>query len=75
LNTSTFSTAAAIAAVLINNAITTAALPAGASTVEQHGHDDNHDDVGRVVAPRSGRGAVAEHPGQGHILDRITEQM
>src|ERR1039457_2387153 len=53
--------------------IPTAAAPAGASAVEQHGQDD--DDAGRGGAPRSGRGAVAEHPGQGHILDRITEQM
>jgi hypothetical protein len=30
---------------------------------------------GRGGAPHSGRGVVAEHPGQGHILDRITEQM
>ena len=73
LNTEAFTTAAAIAAVLVDNAIPTAAAPAGASAVEQHGQDD--DDAGRGGAPRSGRGAVAEHPGQGHILDRITEQM
>ena len=40
LNTSTFSTAATIAAVLIDNAIPTAAVPAGASAAEQHGQDD-----------------------------------
>lgn len=75
LNTEAFTTAAAIAAVLVDNAIPTAAAAAaaGASAVEQHGQDD--DDAGRGGAPRSGRGAVAEHPGQGHILDRITEQM
>ena len=73
LNTEAFTTAAAIAAVLVDNAIPTAAAPAGASAVEQHGQDD--DAAGRGGAPRSGRGAVAEHPGQGHILDRITEQM
>jgi hypothetical protein len=75
LNTSTFATAAAIAAVLIDNAIPTTAVPAGASAVQQHGQDDDDDDAGRGGAPRSGRGAVAEHPGQGHILDRITKQM
>jgi hypothetical protein len=75
LNTETLATAAAIAAVLVDNAIPTAAAPAGASAVEQHGQDDDDDDAGLGGAPRSGRGAVAEHPGQGHILDRITEQM
>jgi AcrR family transcriptional regulator len=75
LNTETLATAAAIAAVLVDNAIPTAALPAGAGAIEQHGHDDDDDDAGRGGAPRSGRGAVAEHPGQGHILDRITEQI
>jgi AcrR family transcriptional regulator len=40
LNTETLATAAAIAAVLVDNAIPTAALPAGARAVEQHGHDD-----------------------------------
>ena len=75
LNTEAFATAAAIAAVLVDNAIPTAAVPAGASAVELHGEDDDEDDAGRGGAPRSGRGAVAEHPGQGHILDRITEQM
>ena len=73
LNTETLATAAAIAAVLVDNAIPTAAAPTGPSAVEQHGQDD--DDVGRGGAPRSGRGAVAEHPGQGHILDRVTEQI
>jgi AcrR family transcriptional regulator len=47
LNTSTFSTAAAIAAVLIDNAIPTAALTAG--TNDEHG--DDH--VGRSQLPRS----------------------
>jgi AcrR family transcriptional regulator len=70
LNTEAFATAAAIAAVLVDNAIPTTAVPAGASAVEQH-----DDDAGRGGAPRSGRGAVADHPGQGHIPDRITEQM
>ncbi|MFQ6399152.1 TetR/AcrR family transcriptional regulator [Nocardia sp. KC 131] len=68
LNTDAFTTAAAIAAVLVDNAIPTAAAPAGSSAVEQH------DDAGRGGAPHSGRGAVAEHPGHGHIRDRITEQ-
>ena len=40
LNTDTFATAAAIAAVLVDNAIPTAAAPAGASAVEQHSQDD-----------------------------------
>jgi AcrR family transcriptional regulator len=73
LNTETLATAAAIAAVLVDNAIPPAALPAGAGAVEQNGHDD--DDAGRGGAPRSGRGAVAEYPDQGHILDRMTEQI
>jgi AcrR family transcriptional regulator len=75
LNTEAFTTAAAIAAVLVDNAIPTAAAPAGAGAGGQHGQDDDDDHAGRGGAPRSGRGAVAEHPGQGHILDRITEQM
>ena len=62
LNTETLATAAAIAAVLVDNAIPTAAAPAGAGDVEQHGQD--HDDAGRGGAPPSGHGAVAEHPGQ-----------
>ena len=70
LNTDALTAAAAIAAVLVDHAVPTAAAPPGASAVEQHGHDD----AGRGGAPRSGRGAVAEHPGQGHILERITEQ-
>lgn len=37
LNTEAFTTAAAIAAVLVDNAIPTAAAPAGARAVEQHG--------------------------------------
>ena len=41
LNSESFPTAAAIAAVLIDNAIPTAAAPAGASAVEQHGQDDD----------------------------------
>src|ERR1039457_3951048 len=41
LNTEAFTTAAAIAAVLVDNAIPTAAAPAGASAVEQHGQDDD----------------------------------
>ena len=44
LNTETLATAAAIAAALVDNAIPTAAAPAGAGAVEQHGHDD--DDAG-----------------------------
>jgi AcrR family transcriptional regulator len=47
LNTEAFTTAAAIAAVLVDNAIPTAAAPAGASAVEQHGQDDDDDDAGR----------------------------
>ena len=39
LNTETLATAAAIAAVLVDNAIPTAAVPAGASAVEQPGQD------------------------------------
>ena len=70
LNTETLATAAAIAAVLVDNAIPTTALPFGAGGVEQPGH--HNDDAGRGAALRSGRGAAAEHPGQGHILDRIT---
>ena len=49
LNTETFATAAAIANVLIDDAITTAHVPAGASAVEQHGQDDN--DAGRGGPP------------------------
>jgi AcrR family transcriptional regulator len=48
LNTETLATAAAIAAVLVDNAIPTAALPADASAVEPHGHDD--DETGRPRA-------------------------
>ncbi len=70
LNTETLATAAAIAAVLVDNAIPTTALPFGAGGVEQPGH--HKDDAGSGAAPRSGRGAAAEHPGQDHILDRIT---
>ena len=73
LNTETLATAAAIAAVLVDNAIPTAAVPFGAGAVEQHGRDD--DDAGRGGAARSGHGAVAEDPGEGHVLDRMTEQM
>jgi hypothetical protein len=40
LDTETLATAAAIAAVLVDNAIPTAGEPAGASEVEQHGRDD-----------------------------------
>jgi AcrR family transcriptional regulator len=49
LDADTFATAAAIAAVLVDNAIPAASAPASASAVQ--------------------------HPGQGHIIDRITEQM
>jgi AcrR family transcriptional regulator len=49
LNTEAFNTAAAIAAVLVDNAIPTAALPAGASEVEQRGPDDK-DAPGPVIA-------------------------
>ncbi len=57
LNAETLATAAAIAAVLVEDAIPTAALTAGASAVERPNQDD--DDAGRGGAPRSGRGAVA----------------
>src|SRR3954467_10601368 len=40
LDTDAFPPAAAIAAVLVDNAVPTAAAPACASAVEQHGHDD-----------------------------------
>jgi AcrR family transcriptional regulator len=45
LNTETFATAAAIADVLIDNAIPVADVPAGSSAVEQDGQDRN--DAGR----------------------------
>jgi len=51
LNTEAFTTAAAIAAILVDNAIPTAAAPPGASAVEQHGPDD--DDAGRGDAAPS----------------------
>jgi AcrR family transcriptional regulator len=57
LNTETLATAAAIAAVLVDNAIPTAAVPADANAVEQHGQSD--DDASRGGAPRSGRVASA----------------
>jgi AcrR family transcriptional regulator len=41
LNTQTLATAAAIAAVLIDNALPPAATPAGAGAVERHGQDDD----------------------------------
>jgi AcrR family transcriptional regulator len=75
LDADTLATAAAIAVVLVDNAIPTAAAPDGASAVEQHGWDGNDNNAGKDVAPRSGRGAIAEHPGEGHIPDRITEQL
>lgn len=71
LNTETVATAAAIAAVLVDNAIPTGTVPLGAGPVEQHGQDD---DAGRGGAPPSGH-TVAEHPGEGHIPDRIPVQM
>jgi AcrR family transcriptional regulator len=71
LNTETLATAAAIAAVLVNNAIPTAAVPMGAGAAKQHGRDD----AGRGGAARSGHRAVAEDPGESHVLDGITEQM
>jgi AcrR family transcriptional regulator len=43
LNTEAFTTAAAIAAVLVDHAIPTAAAPVGASAVEQHGQDSDVD--------------------------------
>ena len=41
LDDETLATAAAIAAVLVDNAIPTAAVPIGAGAVEQHGHNDD----------------------------------
>ena len=72
LNTETLATAATIAAVLVDNALPAAAVPFGAGAVEQHGRDD--DDAGRGDAAPSGHGAVAEDPGEGHVLERTTEQ-
>src|ERR1039458_9103278 len=43
LNTETLATASAIAAVLVDKAIPTAAVPIGAGAVEQHAHDDDTD--------------------------------
>src|SRR5579862_8044963 len=51
LNTETLATAAAIAAVLVDNAIPTAAGLMGAGAAKQHGRDD----AGRGGATRSGR--------------------
>jgi AcrR family transcriptional regulator len=50
LNTETFGTAAAIAAVLVDKAIPTTAAPSGASAVELHGHD--LETGTRIVPPR-----------------------
>jgi AcrR family transcriptional regulator len=53
LNTETFTTAATIAAILINNALPAAPAPSAASTVEQHAHGDNDAKTERNHAGRA----------------------
>jgi AcrR family transcriptional regulator len=49
LDAETLATAAAIAAVLVDNDIPTAAVLIGAGDVEQHGHDDDTETGTRIV--------------------------